>query len=494
VKRSLLEGFLSIFGARMVRTVVAIVSLPLIVRALGPGSYGDYTFLISTFSLSMIFVSAGVTEGAQKFAAENRGDGWEGAVVGYYVRIAAVLALAGATAFVLATRTGVVERFLGSEFTLYFYLLAGFVLLGQFRTLARRLLMAFGMERYSEPLHVGKKLLWAGVGLALVWQGYGVAGMLAGNLVASAFVAVVGFALVFRRVSLRSVLEPIPDDFPRSKLRSFNALNIVLVLLTMSLYHVDIIMLRTLVGNDATGYYKAALAIAEYVWLVPVVLESLLLHSTSELWSDGARERIDDLAARITRYTVALTLVLVVGIAALAGRFVPLYYGSAFTPAASALLWLLPGTLGFAAARPIMAIGRAKGNLKPLILATGAAATINVVLNAVLITRFGMLGAAAATSVGYGSMLVFHGVTARRIGFAPFGDFRPVGLAVTTAATAAAVFPLSSALSSDIVALVLVPPVGLLVHVAAALATGVLEVGDVRTAVDSLPVPLPTGS
>ena len=491
--RPLLHGFLSIFGARFGKTVIGVFTLPLIVRVLGPGGYGDYAFLISVFSLYMIFVSSGVTEGAQKFGAENRYAGWTRHVVGYYLRIATVLAIVGALLLVLVAATGLIARVLGPAFTLYFYLLGIYVVTTQFRELARRFLMAFGLEMYSESLMLLSKVIWVGVGLWLAWWGLGVAGMLVGHLVASLVLATVGFWLVFRRVSLRSALDPVPDDFPRRHLFSFNTLNILLVLLTMSLFHVDVVMLGALVGSEETGYYRAALALTEYLWLVPISLQALLLHSTSALWSDGEHARINDLSARITRYTILFTALLTVGIAALADAFVPLYFGTDFTPAIVPILLLLPGTLGFAAARPIIAISQARGELRPLIVATGLAAVINLVLNAVLIPPYGMVGAAVATSVGYGSMFGFHVVTARHLGYDPLDDFRIVRITATTAATAVAIFPLVAIIDGPLVALVVIPVVGATVHLVAALVTGAVDLEEIRGLLSSVPIPNPMG-
>lgn len=488
--RSLLQGFLSIFGARFGRTVIGVVSLPLIVRVLGPGGYGDYAFLLSVFSLYMIFVSSGVTEGAQKFGAEDRYEGWTRQIVGYYFRLATILAAVGALALILVTTTGVFARYLGEEFTLYFYIIGVTVVTTQYRELARRYLMAFGLEKYSESLNLLSKCIWVSVGLWLAWTGLDVTGMLLGHLVATVILAVVGFWLVFRRVPARSVFESLPEEFPRRRVLSFNSLNILLVLLSMSLYHVDVVMLGAITGSEETGYYRAALALTEYLWLVPISLQALLLHSTSALWSEEELERINDLAARITRYTVLFTGLLAVGIASLADSFVPLYFGADFSPAIVPILLLLPGTLGFAAAQPIIAISQARGDLRPLLAATGTAAVINLALNAAFIPLYGMTGAAVATSVGYGSMFVFHVVTARHLGYDPLDDFRIGRVTATTAATAAVVFPLGWLITGPLIALVVVPIAGLLVHVVAALVAGAVDAEEIRGLLSSVPNPL----
>ncbi|WP_121820245.1 lipopolysaccharide biosynthesis protein [Halostella salina] len=480
--RSLIEGFVSILGSRLLVSVISIVTLPFIVRVLGPGGYGDYAFIMSVLSLSIVVVSSGVTEGVQKYIGENRdATGWYPNVFGFYARLATVLAVAGAGGVVLLTGSGVVQRLFSAELEAEFYLLAVLLVVIQYRMLARRTLMGYGLERYSETLEAVNEALSRGVGLGLAAVGYGVVGMLGGIAVANVVIAAVGLSLVFRRVPVRSVLTLPPSDFPRDELLSFNVLNIVLVLLTMSLFHVDIVMLRTFAGSEQTGYYKAALSLAEYLWIVPISLQTLLLHSASTLWSDEAYERINELAAQVTRYTMLFSGLLAVGIATLADRFVPLYYGSDFAPVIGPLIWLLPGTIGFAAARPLIAISQARGNLLPLIVATGSASLLNLALNAALIPQYAMVGAAVATSVGYGSMLVFHVVTARRIGYDPLGDVRVGRVVATTIVTAAVVVSLSAAITGDLLALVLVPLVGFAVHLIAALLSGAIDGWEVRT-------------
>lgn len=489
--RSLLKAFLSIFSARMVTSVVALVTLPLVVRILGPGGYGDFAFIISTFDLLMILVSSGVTEGSQKFVGEDRDGEWREKVVGFYGRLAVLLAVVGALGVALFANVAPVDRWLGPEFRTYFYLLAVWVVAAQFRALVRRVLMGMGLETYSEPLRVVNSVGWVAVGLVLAQFGWGVEGFILGHVLASAAVAVVGGVLVARKLSLRTILSPLPESFPRRQLLSFNFLNILLVLLVMSLYHVDVVMLRTLVGDDTTGYYKSALAVAEYLWFVPLSLQALLLHSTSDLWVDEDHEKIEEISTRATRYSLLLTVLLALGIGALAGRFVPLYFGPEFADAVTPLRVLLPGAVAFAVVRPVYAIAQANGNLKPLVAATGLSALLNFTLNALLIPRYEMIGAAVATGVGYGSMLAFHVASARRLGFDPLADIRIGRVTVTAVAAAIPIFGATALLDRDLLALAVVPPLGFVVFVGAAVRTGAIGADELAELETTLPVSIP---
>jgi O-antigen/teichoic acid export membrane protein len=467
--------FLSIFTGKSLTTLVAFASTPIIVRLLGPGGYGDYAAMLSLFTLYMIPVSSGVTEGVQKFVAEDRDyPDWQANVVRFYGLLATGIVGVAVLLVIAVTVVGLPQRIYGDDFTTYFYLLAAFVLVAQFRTTAIRIILGMGLEPISESLKVAKKLTWVILGIVLLAAGYGVSGMLVGHIVASLLVAVVAGYTVVRTVSVRSLLDGLPSSFPYRELMSFNGYNIVLIMLVMSLFHVDVVMLRTLLDGETTGYYKAALALAEYVWFVPVVLKTLLLHSSSSLWADGRTERITQLSTRVTRYTILLVGVMAIGLATLADSFVPLYYGQEFEVAVLPLLLLLPGTVGFAGARPLQAINQGSGKLRVLIAATGVAAGMNLVLNALLIPAFGMNGAAVATSTSYASMFGLFVWAAWKIGYNPLEDFRAPRIAATAVLAAPVIVLVDLAIGHDILSLAIVPPVGALVYAVAAVATGAI--------------------
>ncbi len=487
----LVRRFLSILGGKVLTTIVAIASTPIIVRLLGPGGFGDYAFLLSIYSLYMIPVSGAITEGVQKFVAENRDDpDWRERVIRFYAILGIAVVVVATLLLLALTTLGVVTAIFGSDYRLYFYLLSAFVFVGQFRALSYHTVLGFGLEPISESLNVVKKVTTVSLGIALLTLGFGVTGMLIGHITANLLVAILAGYVVLRRVSLDSLFGRASTAFPYRELLSFNALNIVLVLVILSLFHVDVVMLRTLVGDETTGFYKAALAMAEYVWIVPLALQVLLLHSSSALWSDDRHEEITSLATRVTRYSVLLVLLLAIGLTALADRVVPLYYGADFTVATLPLLLLLPGTVGFAAARPIQAISQGSGRIKILIVACGSAAVLNLGLNALLIPQFGMTGAAVATSVGYGSMFGFLVWAARRIGYDPLDDFRGLRIAATVVVAGPPIVLLGRFLPSDLLALAVTPPVGGLVFCSVAIATGALDWQEVVDVLGELPEPV----
>lgn len=491
MERGTIRGFLSILGSQISLLLLGLIITPLLVQIVGSSVYGNYAFVISILSLTMILANAGLFDGTRKYIAESRDrEGWAEHVFGFYLRVGMVLAAIFGMGYATLAWVDAPAMLLDPEFTRYFYFLAGLILASQLASISRSGLMGIGQEHRSEPLQVLKKVLFGVVGLGLALQGFGIVGLLVGELVATVVIAVAALVLLGRQLNPRRVLAPTPSGFPRLELLSFNILSVVLVLLTASLYHVDILLLRPIAGSRSTGYYRAALTIAEFIWFVPNVVQTALLHSSSEMWSEGATEEIAELVSRVTRYGLSLTLLLALGLAALAGDFLPLYFGAEFSASVTPLLLLLPGALGFALARPIFSVGQGKGEIRVLILATGTAALLNLVLNLLLIPRYGPSGAAVATSIGYGSMFVLHTAAARRIGFDPISDLRLGRTLAVAALSAPVVFGGVAVIDSPLVSLLVVPPLGFLVYALLTIRLSVIEPEELEGIVDRLPAPL----
>lgn len=512
MRRTLVTAFLSIAGANVAVTAIGALMTPILVRILGASGYGTYATVMSTFALLMIIVSSGIASGTRKYLAENRDEAnWHDNVFGYYFRIATLLAVVAAALLIVAVQIGVVDWYFGEEYSFYFLLLAFITIMAQFRAFVRRALLGLKLEHLSEPFYVSQKVLFFLFAISLAYLGYGVGGVLIGHILTDFILSVGGLLILSRHISFSKILGNIPEKFPRKELFSFNNLTIVYMFLLTSLYHVDVLMLQSFTTEAQVGYYKAALVLAEFLWLAPKAIQSVMIQSASELWQHDRIERITSLSSKATRYTLLLTTLLALGIAALAPEFVPRYYGADFEPTITPLLLLLPGTVAFAVARPILSVSHAKGEMRVMILATGATATMNIVLNALLIPRFGIEGAAIATSLGYLSLPLFHLWGARNIGYNPLGDVRPVRVSVTALGTAIVLVALvlgiegllppalatvglpvvgSVSIGPALIAFVVVPPTGLTVYVILTLLTGAIHPQEVIDVLSGLPAPI----
>jgi len=486
--RSLVSAFLSIFGGKMATLVTSVVFTPLLVRLLGSGNYGDYAFLMSVFGLLMVLANSGIAEGLRKYLPEQDSPRWHSRVFGFYARVSFVLCLLVTLPLIALSSVGFFGL-IGDDFAAYFRLTAVLVIVSQLAKVVKNTLMALGYEHVSEPLLVVEQFVYSAIALALAYVGYGITGVLLGYIIAMAISVGIGSTFLVKIIDVYGVLRK-NVDVPRRQMMLFNVLSIVLSLLMISLYNFDVLLLRPIAGDNQTGYYKSALVVAQFVWIVPIAIQTLLLHSTAQLWNEGDHSTLNMIASRATKYTLVTTTLIIVGLATLADDFIPLYFGADFAVAVTPMILLLPGVLGFAVARPIFAIGQASGRLRVLIIATGSTASLNVILNLLLIPPYGMNGAAVATSIGYGSMAVTYVYAARVIGFDPTNELKLARIAASSLVTLVVLLALDSLVAGRILSLAVLPVIGGIVYSGLIFQTRVVTIKEANQALDELPDPI----
>jgi O-antigen/teichoic acid export membrane protein len=507
VKRNLVTAFGAIAGSQVAILLVSTLFQPLLIRLIGFSTYGKYSALIAVFDLMMILVGAGINGGTRKYISEEHDDDdWESYIFSYYFRLAFVFALIGSLALVAAAKFDLVKILFKPSFAPYFFLLALLTLAAQFRSFVRRTLMGLKLEHLGEPLNVLFKVSFVVIALALAALNFGVAGLIVAQIAASMLVFVVAVIFVSRHISLKKIFTPIPDNYPKKDMFYFNYETVVYIFMLTSLYKVDIIMIGAFTSAEQAGYYRAALVLAELLWFLPKALQSLLIQSTSDHWEKGRIDVIENLATRAARYVLLLTLLMAIGLGALAHVFVPLYFGGNAGPVITPLYILLPGAVGFALARPLLTINHSKGDMGVLIGTTGIAAVLNLVLNYLLIPRYGMVGAAISTTIGYGSLPFLQFAGARLLGYKPFKNARLGRISATALLSGTVIAIMSLAIGSTTLAdiglsglwlisetpisLLIVPPAGFLLYSLIAIATGAIDLGEVFDILVRIPGPV----
>lgn len=256
--------------------------------------------------------------------------------------------------------------------------------------------IVLGMNR---PLHfAGLSLLQFGV--ALVLQGILA---LVGSLTAtSALVAlsigaassaVVGLVLVGREVPLRLGLD--------SKiLRSFFNFGIrgyIANLMQFMNYRLDALIVNGLLGLVSVGFYSIATAMAEALWYGANALALVLFPHVSSL----ERKEADRITPVVCRNAIFMTLVGALLMFVVSRQLILVVFGSGMTPALHPLWLLLPGIVTLTAAKVISSYLSGIG--KPTYSTYVGAGTVilTVILDLLLIPRFGISGAAVASSIVY---------------------------------------------------------------------------------------------
>jgi len=167
----------------------------------------------------------------------------------------------------------------------------------------------------------------------------------------------------------------------------------------------DIFMLGLFATKDEVGHYRVALALAALVIFVLTALNTVIAPHITRLHSAGDMRRLQRLVTYNARM-VLLAAVPIAGTLMLAGSpILALLFGEPYREAAMVLAILALGQIINAGMGSAGLILNMTGHERDTLKAVAIAATTNVLLNWILIPRFGAEGAAAATAI---SIIIWH--------------------------------------------------------------------------------------
>jgi O-antigen/teichoic acid export membrane protein len=162
-------------------------------------------------------------------------------------------------------------------------------------------------------------------------------------------------------------------------------------------YRVDYWLVEYYTGSSTLGLYSLASSLAMMLWILPRSVSSVLLPSAAA----GEPEAGPLETARQARVVFTIVLLLSLPLAMSARAWISLFYGADFVAATSAFVILLVGCVPFTVCIVLAATLAGMNRVGINLGASASGLAVTVVLDVLLIPRFGMGGAAAASAVSY---------------------------------------------------------------------------------------------
>jgi len=162
-------------------------------------------------------------------------------------------------------------------------------------------------------------------------------------------------------------------------------------------YRLDMFLVALFLTPAAVGYYSLAVGIAEKLWMLPGAIATVLFPRISSLQDKDA----NNLTPRVARHTFFIVLIISLILAVLAKPLVEILFGDAFLPSVIPLLILLPGIIALGGAKTLTADLAGRGKPQFGAYAAFVSLAVNIPLNLWLIPKWGIAGAAFASSVAY---------------------------------------------------------------------------------------------
>ncbi len=188
----------------------------------------------------------------------------------------------------------------------------------------------------------------------------------------------------------------------------------------------DVIMLGTVTGPEAAGVYSAISRTVGLMALVVVAVNAAAAPLLASAWTRGDRPALESLLRTAVRWSFWPSLAVGFGVIAFSDHVLS-WFGPDFTGFRQEVSILVLGRIVNLSLGSVMVLMSVAGEQNACARVLAATAAINVVLNALLIPKFGMTGAALATAFSTALWKVWlHRIAVARLGlrFSVIASFR----------------------------------------------------------------------
>lgn len=385
--------------------LVAIGSSVILARILGPKGKGIYQISYLVPSLIVTLGNFGVGPATTYFVARRTFP--KKAILGTNAILTGILSFSGIVlgTILITTLSSSLLKGVPREFLLLALMLIPFEI--GFANFQSILLGLQKIREYNYASIAQSVMFLAFLTVALLVFRAGVAGALVAIILAWA----INTLLVFRRAYISTGGMQLSLDREHIKqLVSFGLKAHLANILGFLNYRVDMFLVNFYLGPAWVGQYSIGVALAEKLWLVAGSASTVLYPRVAATANEEERARFTSLVARVVLLVTtvgALALVLVARPAIL------LLYSSRYLPSVDAFRALLVGIIALSGGKILSNDIAGRGYPQYNVIIGTAAIICNLVLNIFWIPRYGIAGAAWASTVSYtlqfcGSLIVFR--------------------------------------------------------------------------------------
>ena len=161
-------------------------------------------------------------------------------------------------------------------------------------------------------------------------------------------------------------------------------------------YRLDYWIVAYFLGSSRLGVYTLGVGLAQYLWLLPSAVATVLFPKVSSNVDFDPQQAI-----RSGRLVLAVALVVGAGGAFFLWFVVPIAYGKDFADASLVYAALCIGVIPFCLGKVHASVIAGQGRVSVNLLAAGIGAIVTVCLDLALIPNYGILGAALASAIAY---------------------------------------------------------------------------------------------
>jgi O-antigen/teichoic acid export membrane protein len=162
-------------------------------------------------------------------------------------------------------------------------------------------------------------------------------------------------------------------------------------------YRLDMLLVAYFLDVTAVGYYTIAVGMAERLWMIPGSIGTVLFPRVSAI----ADTQANQLTSKVSRHTLFIVFILSIVLIVLAKPLILIFFGISFLPSVEPLMILLPGIVALSFAKVLTSDLAGRGTPEFGTYASIVSLAVNIPLNLYFIPKWGISGAAFASSIAY---------------------------------------------------------------------------------------------
>jgi stage V sporulation protein B len=166
-------------------------------------------------------------------------------------------------------------------------------------------------------------------------------------------------------------------------------------------YNVDTLIITYFLGTYATGLYNVSLPVANLLLVFSLPFSVILFPIVSGLWKPKTKKQVQPLLDSFYRYTFIACLALAAVLLVTGKQLIVVFFGEAYIGAYAALVILIGASLIRSLVELQFSVLAGIGAVRTRAALLFIALAVNVVLNILFVQFFGIVGAAAATTLSF---------------------------------------------------------------------------------------------
>ena len=375
-------------------------------KFLGPSYLGLFVLGLTVISISGAVSKMGLDNGILRYVAMYRGVQDTARIKGTVIRALQLTALGSlimGTLVFVSSKLIATSIFQKPQLADILFYLAISILFFPLMTLALSVCQAFYIAKYTalvqNMLLPGLNIILASFFFVLGWK---VGGAVAGYVIAT-FIAF-GVSLYFLRKTVPNLTKDTETVYETNKLLRYSLPLLIVSFIDFIILWTDTIMLGVFRSSAEVGIYSAAVKTSMLLILFLLSFNFIFAPVISDLYNRKELKKLENMFKTVTRWAFTLTLPVFL-ITVFWSKEIMGLFGKEFTIGYSSLVILSLGRI----------INAGVGSVGNILIMTGKTAItlfiaiiiliVNIILNWLLIPKYGILGAALATTI---SVTLYH--------------------------------------------------------------------------------------